>query len=362
MSNRYRIIPIFVPHRGCPHDCVFCNQKKITGLTTDVTSDEVDKIVTEYLKTIPEGVNNIEVAFYGGSFTGIELKTQKELLETVFKYKEKGLIHRIRLSTRPDYIDIERLELLKKLGVDIIELGVQSLDETVLERSFRGHTPEDVINAVKLIKEYSFKLGLQMMIGLPGDTREKSLNTGKKIIELKPDFVRIYPTLVVKDTYLERMYLNGTYTPLSLEEAVSICTELLMLFNYNNIMVIRIGLQPSENIALDKDVITGPFHPSIRQLVESNFYKIILDNFIKNRQFKNDIIIFRANNKEIANIVGQKSSNIKYLKSKFGFKKVKVLRENIPSGYFYVEYDNLKLKIDKMYYIEKYLKERKIIN
>lgn len=269
MSNKHYIIPIFVPHLGCPHSCVFCNQQRITGLSTNVKIDDVKKKIEKSLKTIPRNKEKLEVAFYGGSFTGIEKEIQKGLLNVPYSYKKKGIIDEIRLSTRPDYINTEILGLLKRFEVDTIELGVQSLVNDVLKASGRGHVEEEVYRAAKLIKEHDFKLGLQMMIGLPKDTKERSLYTAKQIVSQQPDCVRIYPTLVIKDTSLEKLYLNGSYMPLSLDQAVNISTDLLLLFEYYNINVIRIGLQPTEKISLGKDVVAGPFHPSFRQLVES---------------------------------------------------------------------------------------------
>lgn len=205
--NKHYIIPIFVPHLGCPHDCVFCNQERITGLSTSVTSEEVENIIEEHLKTF-KSPSIIEVAFYGGSFTAIDIEVQKSLLAIPLRYKKEKKIDYIRLSTRPDAIDDLILTNLKDHLVDTIELGVQSLNQEVLDLSGRGHTTDDVYEAVNLIKEYGFNLGLQMMVGLPGDTRERAINTCKEFIKLDPFCVRIYPTLVIVDTFLERQYLN----------------------------------------------------------------------------------------------------------------------------------------------------------
>ena len=361
MSKEYYIIPIFVPHLGCPHNCVFCNQKKITGLSTDMTPEIADSIIQAHLRTIPDSCKELEIAFYGGSFTGIEMNLQKKLLGVANNYKKQGMVHKIRLSTRPDYIDEDILSTLKENGVDIIELGVQSLDEDVLKLSGRGHTREDVFKASELIKKFKTELGLQMMIGLPGDTREKSINTAQNIIDLNPSCVRIYPTLVVRDTYLEKMFLEGLYTPLTLEEAVDISTDLLMQFEQNNINVIRIGLQPTENIALGKDVVAGPFHPSFRQLVESNVYKIILEDYLdgldKNLFVNNDLII-EINQKEISNISGQNSKNIKFLKSKEGIKTLKIHKADISRDVFYIKNNNYCGKINKREVIKEHLEKK----
>ena len=364
LSKNYFIIPIFVPHLGCPHDCIFCNQRKITGLSTNIQADDVKSIIEEHLATFPKGPISIEVAFYGGSFTGIDKKDQENLLSIPYQYKKEGRIDGIRLSTRPDYIDRDILDLLKKYEVDTIELGVQSLDEEVLKESYRGHSVEDVYKASELIKEYGFNLGLQMMVGLVKDTKEKAIYTAKEFVKLNPYCVRIYPTLVIRDTYLEKLYKNNEYIPLSVEEAVDIVTDILMLFEYNDINVIRIGLQPTENIQLGKDVVAGPFHPSIRQLVESNIYKNLLENYLKNCNralLEEETMILKANEKSISNISGQKSSNINYLIKKFKFKKIKIYGGNLPMNIIKIQIGEREDILDRRKTIERFLCEKDIL-
>lgn len=329
MSKHY-IIPIFVPHCGCPHDCVFCNQKKITGLSTTVTAKDVDRIISEHLLTFKKA-NTIEVAFYGGTFTAIDIEIQRELLAVPVKYKKEKKIDMIRLSTRPDAINIEILDMLKENLVDTIELGVQSLDDEVLYESGRGHKAIDVYNAVELIKRYNINLGLQMMIGLPGDTKEKSIHTCKEFIKLKPFCVRIYPTLVIKDTFLENEYLNGKYKALDIGEAIEISSILLMMFMINNIDVIRVGLQPTENIQMGKDVVAGPFHPAFRQLVESDIYLKILEYYFAKEkiQTENKELLIEVSNKIISSISGQKSCNRRLLMEKYKFSTIKMFGSKI---------------------------------
>ena len=229
MSKKHYIIPIFVPHKGCPHDCIFCNQKKITGQIEEVTAKDVKAKIEDYLDTIHEGGSHIEVAFYGGSFTAIPLEYQEQLLDAAFMYVKAGKIAGIRVSTRPDCIDARISENLRKYGVRTVELGVQSMDEDVLKLCNRGHSPEDVISAVGILKEFGFSVGVQMMIGLPGDTEEKAVKTAKALIALKPDIARIYPALTIKNTYMEEMFLRGEYQPLTLDEAVELSKKLLIL-------------------------------------------------------------------------------------------------------------------------------------
>lgn len=359
--TRHYIIPIFVPHFGCPHDCIFCNQKKITGLTTNVKPEDVENIINEYLGYFRKD-SYIEVAFYGGSFTAIDMDIQSALLEVPYNYKTKGIIDAIRMSTRPDAIDNCTLENLKKYSVDTIELGVQSLDETVLNASERGHTAQDVYEASELIKSYGFNLGLQMMLGLPEDSFEKSLYTCREFIKLKPYNVRIYPTLVIKGTFLEKQYLQGKYKPLSLNEAVTQSSILLMLFYINDMNVIRVGLQPTENIQMGKDVVAGPFHPSFRQLVESNIYRILLDFYFSKHELEteNKELILEVNQRIISPLAGQKSSNIIYLKERYEFKNIKIYGNDYNSNEIIIKigdfYDKINIKLlMKSYLIQKSL-------
>lgn len=311
---KYYNIPIFIPHEGCPHDCVFCNQRKITGSDTSVTKDDIVKIIEEHLKTLPKENCLIEAAFFGGSFTGISAEKQEEFLSVAYEYKKNGSIHGIRLSTRPDCISREILDRLVRYGVTTIELGVQSMDDEVLRVSNRGHTAEDVVKAVSLIREVPMSLGLQLMTGLPGDTDTKTIKSAERIIDLKPDFVRIYPTLVVCGTHLEKMYNSGSYSPQTLEDAVLLCKKLLLMFRENDIAVIRVSLVTTDEISLDGDVVAGPFHSSFRELVEGEIYfdKMcsILDQKISNEFFVNPL--------ELSKAIGNCRRNIERINKKYG--------------------------------------------
>ncbi|OGO78528.1 MAG: hypothetical protein A2Y23_07365 [Clostridiales bacterium GWB2_37_7] len=313
MSKRHYIIPIFVSHRGCPHDCVFCNQKKITGHGGDATKEDVKNKIEEYMKTIPSENSVIELAFYGGSFTAIPMDQQQELLEAVQPYIEQGIINNIRISTRPDCIDNYVIVLLKKYKVQIVELGVQSMDAEVLKLSNRGHSAGDVVDAVTLLKQHGFTVGVQVMVGLPGDTMQKSIETVKKLILLKPDIARIYPALVITNTHMEQMYYAGQYKPLTLEAAVEICKKLLILFEKSNIDVIRIGLQPTEDILEGKEVVAGPLHPSMRQLVVSSMYQDMLKYMLKSVSHIKQLEIF-VHPHDISDLIGQKRCNIETIK------------------------------------------------
>lgn len=247
MQKQY-VIPIFVPHLGCPNDCIFCNQKTISGEQKQVTKEDVANTVEYYLSSFKEENAYIEIAFFGGSFTGIDVEKQEELLSAAYEFIKQGKVNGIRLSTRPDYIDKEILRRLKKYKVTTIELGVQSSNDYILKRCGRGHTFEEVKNASKLIRRFGFTLGHQMMCGLPESTRLDELNTAKDLAKLKPKIVRIYPVLVLKGTKLAKEYENGEYEPLSCNQAVEICKELYYFFQSKKIQVIRMGLQNTETI------------------------------------------------------------------------------------------------------------------
>ena len=307
MSKSYYIIPVFISHQGCSHQCVFCNQDRIAGKYEEVFASDVRKIIDEYLSTINSKDATIEVSFFGGTFTAINVNKQKELLEVAREYKERGLIHKIRLSTRPDAILPYILGYLKEYKVDIIELGVQSLDDEVLRKAGRGHSVSDVEAASKLIKEAGFVLGHQIMPGLPGDNFEIDIETTKKSIEMKPDICRIYPSLVIKDTPMEDMYIRGDYVPYSLEEAVYISGEMLKLYNEAKVKVIRIGLQPTDTITTGKDIVDGPFHPAFRELVEG---RLICETLDKKSPKEKDIIV-EINEKDISKLYTNKKQYFK---------------------------------------------------
>ena len=267
--GKFKIIPIFVPHKGCPNQCSFCNQKHITGQIKETMPEMAKDTVEMYLKTIDTDIYHTEIAFYGGSFTATDIDYQTSLLKVAYSYVKSGQIKGVRLSTRPDAIDNKILDNLKKYNVTEIELGVQSMCDDVLELNKRGHTSSQVRTAVSLIKEYGFSLGLQMMTGLIGDTYDKSVYTANEICRLKPDFVRIYPTLVFNNTELAELYRKGDYRPMSLDDTVKLCRELLDIFeNRNGIKVIRLGLFMNDKEAKE-NFLAGPYHPRLRELVQN---------------------------------------------------------------------------------------------
>ena len=266
--KKHAIIPIFIPHRGCPNTCVFCNQRKITARQDDVTPETARQTIETWLTTL-EGVETVEIAFFGGSFTGIPLEEQSAFLAVAKEYKDAGRIHQIHLSTRPDYINEEILDNLKVYGVDIIELGVQSLDDQVLLASGRGHTAAAVYEASRLIQSYGFILGIQLMVGLPGSTLETEIRSAEETVRIGPQIARLYPTVVLPETALCEMYQAGTYRPLEEEDAVHRTKEMYKVLHAAGIHIIRVGLKSSD-IMTDSSAggAANTFHPAFRQLVE----------------------------------------------------------------------------------------------
>ena len=340
MKKEY-IIPIFVPHLGCPNECTFCNQVKISGQQTNVKTKDVKETIEFYLKNFKDDSKYVEVAFFGGSFTAIDEKTQAELLEAANEYIKEGKVNSIRISTRPDCIDRATLKRLKKYHVKTIELGVQSSNNYILEKSKRGHTFEDVKKASKLIRLYGFKLGHQMMVGMPESTELDEINTARDLIKLKPKIVRIYPVLVIKGTELAKEYKNGEYEPLTVEQAVERCKEITYMFRKKQINVIRIGLQNTDEITdpnkKGSEVLAGPYHPAFRQLVESAMWYDSIAEKIKKINAKIKKVEIKVNPDDSNNVIGHKKSNIEKLKDFYDVDISMKTDENIKPGNFEIE-------------------------
>lgn len=299
-------ISIFVPHLGCENQCTFCNQRHITGVSISPSADDVDKCVQIALASKNFDSSKGEIAFFGGSFTAIERSYMEELLSAAYKYVKDGSVSGIRISTRPDCISVEILEFLKKYGVSAIELGAQSMSDFVLKQNKRGHNAGDVEFASKLIKDFGFELGLQMMTGLYQSSADDDLYTANKIVELKPDTVRIYPTITLKNTELEILFNKGLYCPPSLNESVELCSVLLELFSKNDIKVIRLGLHSIDETAY----VAGPWHPSFRELCDSYIFKKKLEKTItKEGSYK----VF-VSGRNVSKAIGQNRSNTEYFR------------------------------------------------
>lgn len=332
-QKKHAIIPIFIPHYGCGYDCVFCNQNKITGVKSIPSYEEVEAKIDKWLSTLrplSEASDNyaktVELAFYGGSFTGIPMEVQSSYLDIAKRYKELGRIDKIHLSTRPDYIDENILENLKKHSVDTIELGAQSFDDEVLMASKRGHDSKCTEKSAKLIKDYGFELGLQLMVGLPKDSLESSIYSANEVVRLSPSLARIYPTVIFEDTELLNMYRNGEYKPLKRDEAVKRAKAIYLILEKAGITIMRVGLKSGDII--DNSVIDSPaYHPAFRQLVESEIARDRIENLINANQ---DILSDKSKTnaskikvdiysspKWFSNMLGNKGENKEYFKNKF---------------------------------------------
>ena len=328
----HAIIPIFIPHAGCPHDCVFCNQKAITARTAPPTPAEAVNTIERNLATIKENphITTVEIAFFGGSFTGIPMDEQTAYLEIAKSYKDRGLIHQIHLSTRPDYINEEILDNLRLHSVDVIELGVQSFDPEVLRRSNRGHSAEVVHKSAQMIKDRGFTLGIQLMIGLPGDSHEKCMYSVAETLKIGPSIARIYPTVVIKDTALERMCFLGTYDPLKEDDAIYTAKEMYKALTDAGINVIRVGLKSTDIIRSEDGAVgAGSYHPAFRQLVEAEIAKESLEAQLAQIPMPltmppPDIYVtFYSHPESFSNMIGNKRSNKIYFSEKYPHLKIK---------------------------------------
>ena len=308
--TKHKTLAFFIPHRGCPHQCSFCDQRTISGTVQAPTPEEVTQTCQAMLERSGP-LESAEIAFFGGSFTAIDREYMISLLKAANKYIKSNEVKGIRISTRPDYIDKEILDILKSYGVTSIELGAQSMSDDVLLANDRGHSAESVFKSSELIKSYGFSLGLQMMTGLYKSDIQKDLYTAETFVKINPDTVRIYPTVIMKDTKLAELYLNGEYTPYSLEKSVNLCSKLIELFEKNNIKIIRLGLHYSDSLV--NNSYGDNYHPAFKELCEN---KLFYDKFIeKAKDFPdlNEIKTVVINSKSLSKFLGQKRSNVKKL-------------------------------------------------
>lgn len=305
-------ISVFIPHMGCPNTCSFCNQRTISHTSAAPTPEQVG----EMLKTACDGlpVGDAEIAFFGGSFTAIDRDYMKGLLEAASPFVKDGRVRGIRISTRPDCIDEQVLDVLKKYGVTSIELGAQSMDDAVLEANERGHTAEDVRRASRLIREQGFELGLQMMTGLYTSAPEKDVRTAREIISLRPDTVRIYPIVILKGTKLGELFENGEYKPCPFETMTEICADMLEMFEQEGIRVIKLGLHASETV--ETDMLGGYYHPAFREICEGILFRRNIEQEIKNQQADGKCFTVYVSPNAVSRAAGHKKSNKEYFRSK----------------------------------------------
>ena len=322
MPRERMVVPIFIPHQGCPYRCVFCNQNEISGAEKNGDQEQLSYAFDTYLQS--QSLEKLppvrEAAFYGGTFTALPFRRQEFLLSSVQTWVDQGYIHSLRLSTHPGAVDDEALNLLERYSVKTIELGVQSTDPEVLKYSGREDTLEFLEQSVHLIRTRGYQLGLQLMLGLPGDSEEKFQQSITEVLRLKPDFVRIYPALVIRETALHRMYINGEYYPWSLERTVSALKIAFKRLEAAEIPVIRLGLHPEESML--ENLVDGPYHPALRDLVESRRCFDTLSELLSQEANLPDRIIFKVPMRKISNYTGHRKENISMLKKKFGIKEL----------------------------------------
>ncbi len=333
IKSKHYTIPIFIPELACPHRCVFCNQEKITARQSIPTLDEVTHIVESHLQTIPTG-SEIDIGYLGGNFTGIDLQQQADYLALAQKYLSHGRISGIRLSTRPDYINPQIMNLLTTYGVTAVELGVQSTDTEVLLKSGRGHTIADIEKAVNLIKSTNINLGLQMMTGLPADTKEKALQTAKAICRWGANSTRIYPTLVVKDTPLAKLWHEGKYKPQTIPQAIDWLLDIVPIFEQHQVNILRIGLHPTEGFLDKSELLDGPFHPAFAELLQTEKWH---RKFQHQLNFNKKKVLITVHPSDIPHAVGHQSKNKKWLLQQFDFVKFKQSIE-VSKNSFHVDY------------------------
>ncbi len=325
MSARASILPVFVPHLGCPHACVFCNQRRISGAQRPATAEDVKNSIAQAAAFLPKGGKR-QLAFYGGSFTAIPAREQEALLGAAKAALEKGDIDAIRLSTRPDAIDGAVLDRLRRYGVDTVELGAQSMDDAVLRLAGRGHTAADVETASRLIKAAGFRLVLQMMTGLPGATDESDTDTARRLIALGPDGVRIYPTVIVQDTALFDMWRAGTYREHTVEDAVRVCAGIVPLFDAAGIPIIRLGLNPTEELS-DGAAAGGAYHPALGELVKSRILLEKARSLLRGIEPGSRVTIAVGRGKT-SQMTGQHRENLRKLTEEFRLAELRVHEKN----------------------------------
>jgi histone acetyltransferase (RNA polymerase elongator complex component) len=341
-EERYLIVPIFIPHQGCPFQCIYCRQDKITNQSTaSVSAAYIRHTLDTAVKSRRfTSARTKEVAFYGGTFTNLPEKKMIQMLDAVSHYLREGVFNSIRISTRPDSIDANRLELIRHYGVSIVELGVQSMDDNVLRLSKRGHSSDDVIRAVNLLKQYDFKVGIQLMPGLPGDSESKFSRTVEKVVELSPHMARLYPVIVIKGTELASMYQSGEYRPLPLDEAIKLCSHGCERLEGHGIPVIRIGLMSSPSLLCEGEILAGPWHDAFGFMVRSYIHQQKIESFLSGFRGAASIGI-RTPMREVPLVRGYKNEGVRLIEKKTGKKIVYIRPDNaVPPGT--IEVDEIK--------------------
>lgn len=319
------IVPIFIPHAGCPHRCVFCNQHSTTGRSeTFPTLAAISDDIEHFLTYRRDRSRPTEISFYGGTFLGLPPEQIRSLLAAAADYVGQGRAEGIRFSTRPDTIDEQRLALIADFPVTTIEIGVQSLNDAVLRRARRGHTAEQTCRALALLRERPYRVGAQLMAGLPGDTEASALATARQLTGLDPDFVRIYPTVVLRGSELARWYDQGRYEPLTLEAAVALTAELYRIFARHAIPVVRMGLQAAAELSPRADLAAGPFHPAFGELVQSALWRDAVSRHIEQAHLNGEALVLEVHPRRLSQLKGNRDETVMALLERHGLDSIEV--------------------------------------
>ncbi len=322
------IIPIFIPHMGCPHQCIFCNQNAITGKTAQTPSaNQIQQAVRRFLKYGKKRPSTTQISFFGGNFLGLEKETIRSLLGAAMPFVRAKDVDSIRFSTRPDTVSQETLGLLEGFPVSTVELGVQSMNDSVLDAAGRGHRSSDTLVAAGLLKKRGYELGLQMMVGLPEDDDDGAMQTARRITDLQPDFVRIYPTLVLEGSQLARRFRDGRYHPMALAACVMLVKRLFLFFNLHHIPVVRMGLQASDGLTRAGGFIAGPYHPAFGHLVHGEIVLDAISSVLDRMEKRPDPLTISVHPSMVSRVQGLHKQNIDRLKRSFALKKIVLLQD-----------------------------------
>lgn len=346
------VVPIFIPHLGCPHRCVFCNQRQTTGRDEHIpTATELHQAITRFLSYRKTPDRYTEISFFGGNFLGLKPDRIRFFLSQGAQYVAKGTVNGLRFSTRPDTISNTTLDILSDYPVTTVEIGVQSMDEKVLRLTRRGHTAQDTRSAVALLKSKAYHIGLQMMVGLPGDTPEQALQTAHEIAAMQPDFVRIYPTLVLKGSGLARWYAQGRYTPQPLNDCVNLVQTLWAFFTLNKIKVIRMGLQPTTDLNPRSGVLAGPFHPAFGELVYAASWYKALKNHIRKQHLDGQVIEIAVHPAMTSRLKGHKGKNFQVLQKTFQLVDLKLCPDpKLPYDAVIINGQRCQINADRLFF------------
>ena len=326
--GRPLIVPLFIPHMGCPHRCIFCNQHAITGQSHQALSpDRIQAEVTCFLRYAKKQPAFTQISFFGGNFLGLGKATIRSLLETANAFVQSGRVDSIRFSTRPDTVEPATLDLLAGFPVSTVELGVQSMRDRILDIADRGHRAADTVSAVNLLKARGYQVGLQMMVGLPGDDNAGAMETARRIVALQPDFVRIYPTLVLKGSPLSQWHHTGRYRPMALEPCIELVKQLYLYFKSSRIAVVRMGLQASDGLHAGECLIAGPYHPAFGHLVLADIVQDAISSALNRMAPTPDRLTVQAHPKMVSRVQGLNKANIHHIQQTYGLADVCLVQD-----------------------------------